>query len=222
LKKQLIFWVVIAGLIVGGLALLETRRIDTAKLDQAALYKIATTSPEGRFAKYPKLHPVSCPACPESGLQILASAVTKGRVAAAQGAGNYDSNTGKIKMVADEIRWEASLPKGFRPNFEHALRHEYGHALLDDWLKGAAQASAGGRQLAYLPYTEGTNDTGSYPKVLRPVLTEYHTVKPDIYGAVYYSSTFGEYMAESYARFCEGKSVPQGIAGFLRSQLSPK
>jgi hypothetical protein len=216
---RLVVLATIAVLVVSGGLAFERQRCAAKPPSAQALHTLATTTPEGTFAVYPKVHQVVCPDCPQSTWQVLIDATKKG--AGPQGAGNYDPKTGKIRIVAEEVRWEASLPEGMRPNFDHLLRHEYGHAFLDDWVKGAAPKDASGKQLAYLPYTEGTNDTGSYPKAMRPVLDEYRRVKPDVYGLTYYTSEFGEYMAESYARFCEGQYVSKATAAFLRSQLSP-
>lgn len=221
MKKQLVVWLVIGVVVVGGLTLLETRRADNRKLSAAMLHQIATKTPEGTFGTYPKVHKVVCANCDKSGVQILADTIKTGGVVS-QGAGRYDSNTGKITMVADEIRWEASLPAGMRPNFEHALRHEYGHAFLDDWLKAVGGGADSGKKLAFLPYTEGGAAVGNYPKNLRPVFREFRGINPNIYGVAYYTSTFGEFMAESYARFCEGKDVPPATTAFLRDQLKAR
>jgi hypothetical protein len=115
-----------------------------------------------------------------------------------------------------------------------ALRHEYGHALLVDILNRDAMGSyalSRFRSDAVLQLA-AWQSPGELPRVLRPIWSDFvaaHRSNPAIYGdwgapAGYYTSTFGEFFAESFAAYCVGNpEVPAGTAAALTEieQLEP-
>jgi hypothetical protein len=135
----------------------------------------------------------------------------------AQRGGNFDPATGRITILSEDARFEAGLPSPLQPHFRHVLRHEYGHALLFDWL----QATVGPeRSRAFFEATGvgGVPRQDAYPVALQPVIREFQALRRGtVYGDTYFTTTFDEYVAESYARYLDGDKVPPAARGFLQA-----
>lgn len=91
------------------------------------------------------------------------------------------------------------------------LAHEYGHALTADTLtvyeNGDMTAATKVLFDEVLDFGR-TNDTRELPTQLREVAREYQEVPENIYGSTYYTERLTEYLAQSFARYCSGQSVP--------------
>ena len=226
MKRYLIVACVLVVAVAGVTLLLEQLRARTPLPTQAQLYRMATESPHGRFTKVPRQHKVVVAPEDANALQLALRYYQRsqgGRIA--ERAGDFDEGRGVITILSEEARYEANLPPWLRPNFDHTVRHEYGHAFLDDLLKGMpstpppseAPKTTPVTRLAFLPYGADSDSKPdpTLPAILQPVVHEFHHAPRDIYGSPYYTSTFGEFIAESYARFCEGRYVPRVTAAFL-------
>ncbi len=219
--KRYLLMIAVFILAAGAAVVIVESMRSKAPPSQVRMYELASTSPQGRFRTLPKAHTVRVTHVDKTALDLLVGYIVKrGAPVVAEKAGNFDSKTGVIRILSEELRWEASLPEGMRPNFDHTLRHEYGHAFLNDFLK----AAAGGDQrlaatLSVMPYQTASAKAADWPGALVPLLEEYRKTPKTVFGSAYYTSTFGEYFAESYARFCEGKEVPAATRKFFVSQL---
>ncbi|MBI5231405.1 MAG: hypothetical protein HY876_04475 [Coriobacteriales bacterium] len=129
----------------------------------------------------------------------------------------YDPVTGRITILGQFERLQASLPVPWlQPSFRRALRHEYGHAFLDDWLRKEGISWRNGRYEAIT--TPGARlDPRDFPEELRPVIEEYRGLPRLLYGSPEFTSTFAEYVAESYARYADNERVPPRMEAFLDS-----
>lgn len=129
--------------------------------------------------------------------------------------GYFDPLSGEIHITGEVARTEAMAPVPWlQAGFRHALRHEYGHALLDEWLRDRAGPEAS----ALIPQVsqEESLQTSDVPPELAPLMRDYRD-EPQRYGSPYFTSAFTEYFAESYARFIEGEAVPSATKRFLAS-----
>lgn len=95
------------------------------------------------------------------------------------------------------------------------LRHEYGHALMSDIVardQGGDYTRSRVRTNALQLLTQ-ESDPRELPELLLPIFEDYTRAPRDIYddGLTldgYYTSTFGEFFAESYRRHLEGEPIP--------------
>ena len=134
--------------------------------------------------------------------------------------GYYDPKDGRIQITGGLARLSAAMPnEKLRSFYLRALRHEYGHAFLHDWLKTKkggdkawAASLAGPQQL----------DEKSFPEELRGPIAEYRAMSTSAYGQQYFMSSFGEFIAESYARLLFGLEVPPKTEQFLMASASSK
>lgn len=98
------------------------------------------------------------------------------------------------------------------------LRHEYGHALLSDLLVrdrgGDYYRSRKANALQEL--TQGDNPS-ELPELLLPIFEDYRSAPRSIYDRGmestrtipgYFTREFGEFFAESFARYLEGEPIP--------------
>lgn len=98
---------------------------------------------------------------------------------------------------------------------DSTLRHEYGHALMSDIVardEGGDYADSRVRTNTLQLLTQ-ENDPRELPELLLPVFEDYQRSPRSIYDEGrtqpgYYTSTFGEFFAESYRRHLEGKPLP--------------
>ena len=60
-----------------------------------------------------------------------------------------------------------------------------------------------------------TSDVRELPTALRDVATEYKSVPADVYGSTYYTERLTEYLAQSFARHCNGQPVPPVVEAWL-------
>ena len=119
--------------------------------------------------------------------------------------GGYDCRTRTVCIKNEFVCAEAGLPDKLRPQFVHALRHEYGHALTQDLLtvKYAAKPMA---NKSYQTLDEA-NQPREVSRVsvlvappLKPVVKDWQAAPSTIYGLEHNTDCFSEYLAESYAR----------------------
>jgi hypothetical protein len=218
-RRYLITAIVVVAAVAGLAMSVDALRSRAPRLTQAQLYLLATSSPSGRFSRFPAPHRVQIAHVDENTVQLALYYVIKSRglPATTETAGRFDSDSGVVNILSKEVSFEASLPAGMRPDFEHTLRHEYGHAFLHDWLLAHDDSGARGTQLAELTRATNVQEDAGRSATVRSVLREYRTVRPTIYGDTYFTSTFGEFVAESYAYYCEGRNVPSSTAAFLAS-----
>lgn len=101
-------------------------------------------------------------------------------------------------------------------NQASTLRHEYGHALASDLIardQGGDYVHSRLRTDALQLLTQ-TSDPRDLPPALKPLFEDYRSAPRSIYdaGAMavpgYYTSTLGEFFAESFRRYLEGESIP--------------
>jgi hypothetical protein len=125
----------------------------------------------------------------------------------AEAVGGYLWGTGEIVL---------------KPNATaNILRHEFGHALLADALvvyhdgdMAAATKTLLLKDDAVVNFGR-TSDINDLPEALREVATEYQSVPENIYGSTYYTERLTEYIAQSFAGFCGGHSVPPVVGAWL-------
>lgn len=125
----------------------------------------------------------------------------------------YEPGTGVIRITGDVTCAVAGLPPEMQALFRHVLRHEYGHALADDWREVNGLPAE-----PFLTYSDSGQSmrAAAFPDSISPVVAEFAEVSPNIYGPDYLTQNFDEYFAESYARFLDGKEVPPRTECFLR------
>lgn len=209
------FWVSVILVIVVGGTYVWANRVDPSAVPPEQYHRMATEFRGRAFGDLPGIKKVEVKSLEGGPLRYIKyyASVAINRTSEAQAY--YDSKRDTIFVVGEEACIEATLPEWLRPTFTHTLRHEYGHALLDDWLEGCGPASddAGAE---YFAYTDASGiDPSACPKGLKAVAEEYRALPEDTYGQPYYMQTFDEYMAESFARFIEGKHVPVATREFL-------
>jgi len=123
----------------------------------------------------------------------------------------------KVRRVADET-WKPEL-------YQRLLIHEYGHALLDDLVADGRYWSLP-RVWRYRNISSLTQDDESpslVPPGLRPLFTSYKTAPADIYAsehwrglmATHFTDSFGEYFAESFARWRMGDEIDPAVSAAL-------
>lgn len=117
--------------------------------------------------------------------------------------GSYDADRGTITIYA--LPWYGAVFTG-----RNALLHEYGHAAVQDVLtkklgRGKAAETIG--QL--IAFEQLDEPPASWPEELRLASLDYSRTASE-YGE-YAGSSFGEWLAESFAASVKGKTVPQSI-----------
>lgn len=222
---------------LAGVVRLWAGRIDPATISQSELHEIATTSEHFVMSPRPRERVVVIRKVTSAEVaRVLRSYMPPrfGPGPAAAISGSFDPETGEIHITGRVPRIQASLPAPWlQGSFRHALRHEYGHALLDEWLADETGVDWTDRATTFLreegeifDASDFTQDESGVPSVvpreLRPLVREYLAVRPRLYGSEYYTSTFDEYFAESYSRFLLRRSVPVEMRRFLAQFAQPK
>jgi len=206
------------ALVVVGFGWLWTARTDVRAIPQSVLHDEATVSKAATMAVLPKMHKVVIePVSDDRVVGVLASYLPPplGAGGKSEIQGFYDPKDGHIEITGGLARLSAAMPVApLRTLFYRDLRHEYGHAFLHDWTSARS-----GRDSVRAVSTQGSNkiDPESLPVELRAVAAEYRVVSPTIYGQQYFTSTFGEFVAESYARLLSGQEVPPATEKFLKT-----
>jgi len=121
--------------------------------------------------------------------------------------GNYTTRTAEIVL----LRGDTLTPT--------VLRHEYGHALLFDVLVrecGGDIADALRLDESVVASFSRTSDITTLPTDLRAIAREYQSQPTTIYGNRHFTTTFGEYVAQSFSRYCAALIVPVTTAAWLR------
>lgn len=216
-RRRLLALLTLLAVIGAAIVWLEAGRIDPRDVPQSRWYVMATRFPGGVFAPLPRehvvvIHPVNQP------LVLVAAAYLQQMRSGmrAERGGNFDGKTGVITILGEEPRVEAGMPSLLQSNFRHLLRHEYGHALLQDWLCATA-GQATGRYYSAAVSVPGEPFRESWPDAIHPMLEDYLSAPRNVYGDAYFTSTFHEYFAESYARLLDGQTVPAATRRFLLS-----
>ena len=218
MRRLLIILVIAGAVLLGSTSWLDTVRASTVTPTPNGLHAFAITAPDGVFSPYPKAHPIQMQPVGDHTLGLALAYLEKGVLGgpAIEEAGEYQMPSGVIKIVSEQVRFEASLPAGLRPDFDHTIRHEYGHAFLFDLMtaKVGFKTRRGVTFLTEMARSSPSLDL-AWPAGLRPVIREYRHVSRAIYSDPYYTSSFDEYLAESYARYGGGQSVPPATRKFL-------
>lgn len=164
-----------------------------------------------------------------------------------QGAlGMYMNDTGEIFIAAEKmesryVRWDDwNSPEEFEftctflgdYNVSTVLKHEYGHAFLNDYLIQSLGSTE------YINESFGTLIMDNelcryhqgdrflqrylYPRELQELFKDFENVSEWEYGDSHYTSNFHEYFAESYARFLEKKEIPERTMFFFMKTFNHK
>jgi hypothetical protein len=211
-------------LLVAGVHWAATTKPTPPALAQEDYHRLATQSEHGVFGRYPEPRRVEVTPVDKTYLQLAAEYVKQAAAREGVVAGQYDDVTRTVRVTSEFVYVAAGLPEEMRGLFTRTLRHEYGHAFAEDILKTecAIQADPSGEM--FLAYTESgaprnaANMLDHVSPELRPVVDDWHQVPANVYGRQYYTMTFGEYLAESYARFLNGDPVPDATRRFLQSR----
>lgn len=190
-------------------------RVDPAALSQDYLHRLGTTSDHVRMQPIPSRHEVIMDSIDVDDLGPLISGHLPRPFGSgtAQVQGWYDTSSRTIHVTGRLARASAASPiPAFRGIFVHALRHEYGHAFLDEWLR---RRTGSAKQIAEFSDPPELQSTNGLPGPLIAVVAEFRTQPSDLYGNPYAMSNFNEYFAESYARFLEGKPIAPQMERFL-------
>lgn len=204
---------VITALVVASLWVLHNLQ-DPASMSQEGWHYLGTGMSGAMMHPYPKVHKVVVQPLEKSTAEVLLGYIAGGTTV----EGEYDPNTGTIRIVGDLSRLQAGLPGPLQPTFRHTLRHEYGHAFLEDYCRAKGMDPMSPSFLACAQ--PGSHlDPKDFPRKLRPVLAAYRSASSDIYGMDYFTSTFEEFFAESYARYVAGDSIPGGVRSFFAGDV---
>lgn len=212
---------IVAVLVVVGWA--GTTQPRSPGLTQDEYYQLATQSECGTFSRYPEPREVIVHPVDKTYLALAFEYVRRAASRSIETAGRYEDQTRTVRLESEFVCASAGLPGLLRLPFEHSLRHEYGHAFVEDVLKAADAPKVGSGDEMYLAYTESTmprecaDEISCMPPELQPVLEEWRTSQADIYRLPYFTSTFNEYLAESYARYLGGYHVPDATRRYLES-----
>ncbi len=202
--------------LIAGVTWLWTSRLDVSTISQSQLHEEATVSQRVALVEYPKEHEVLIqPLSDDRVLPVLASYLPPplGSGGKSERQGYYDPKDGRIEITGGLARLSAAMPNPMlRAFFGRALRHEYGHAYLDDWMK--AKKADERAWVASLQNAQSI-DTSLLPAELQGPVEEYRSMSGTAYGQPYFMSTFSEFMAESYSRLLGGQEVPPKTEQFL-------
>lgn len=204
------------GLLGGALYVALTAPVRSSDISQELLYVRGTESEHADFSAWVKKRPVRIASSERRAVDVVseyARRVMSGEVVGGV-QGEYDTETGEIRILGDEVRIEAAFPEPLRANLYHTVRHEYGHAAMFQWLdeQGIDPADAAAIGLSAL---DGTPVPDRWPAEIVAVVQETATLESDVYGHPYLTSNLAEYLAESYARVLEGDHVPPRTRRFV-------
>ena len=206
------------ALVVVGIGWLWASRTDVRAIPQTVLHDEATVSKTATMSVYPKLHKVVIqPVGNDRVMAVLASYLPPplGSGGTSEIQGLYDPNDDHIEITGGLARISAAMPVDpLRVLFYRDLRHEYGHAFLHDWMKARGFLDSAWAATAL---DAKHINPANLPPELRATAAEYRVLDPAVYGAQYFTSAFGEYMAESYARLLSGLEVPPQTEKFLKA-----
>ncbi len=190
-------------------------RVDPASLSNAQYHEMATRSSSGwSFHEIPRVKRISIEPPRTDVLRTIGDYLQRASRSEGATEAYYDPDANTIFIVGEQACLEATMPRWLRPTFLHTLRHEYGHAMLADWLNAhETPGDPSGTLLAAVQVRRPR--AASLPARLRPVLTEYLRGPGETYDE-FYMTSFDQYMAESYAGFLDGQYVPPRTARFLR------
>jgi hypothetical protein len=216
--------IIIFAALAGAVFWAATNRPVPAAMTQEDYHRIATQSEHGVFTGYPLQREVVITPVDKSYLELAVAYVRQAISPMPHVAGLYDDQTRTVSVTSELVCATAGLPDRLQAPFVRTLRHEYGHAFAEDILKieCAVRTDASGE--TFMAYTEAAyhrDDAEVLPHVtpdLELVVRDWQESPPNIYGNAHLTSTFSEYLAESYARFLSGKPVPDATRRFLQSR----
>ena len=130
------------------------------------------------------------------------------------------SPAGTISVSPSALSWSAR-------RYKHLVTHEYGHALLDDVTSRGAYWSPLGLS-TYEYVSEMQRDDRLPPgsrSELRTIFATYQRSSPDAYAspmwrgamATHLTEDFGEFFAESFARWRSGETVDPAVGQALEA-----
>jgi hypothetical protein len=190
-------------------------RARASDLNQAQLYEWGTTGSDIEFEDV-RQRLVIVPPVEDNSREITMSYLARlfGTPATCSVVGTFDPRTGHIEIVGRPERFEARLPGKYKPNFYRTLRHEYGHAAFFQWAHANGIYPSSPR---FVPLGDEAAEPNpkDYPPKLQRVVREWSEQPEKLYGHPYLTSTFIEYIAESYAQLLDGNKVPPSTRRFL-------
>lgn len=215
LKRLLLAFVAVAA-IVWAFEWLDANRADPEEFSQEYLHSRATVSEHVDFSEWVSQRPVVVQAPEQTGWELLREYAYRVAMRQPMGGvqGEYDRQEDEIRILGDEVRYEATLPEPLRANFYHTLRHEYGHAAFFDW---ADEQDLDSETTVLISLSQPNSPPRDelLPTRLRPVVREWTALETTVYGDPYFMSNFAEYIAESYARVMAGRPVPPRTWAFV-------
>ena len=212
--RRLVWLLVLVVIIAGGLLYVRANRVDPTKVTAEEYRKIATEFDGGSFAALPAVKKIEVKPTNDDPLYYIKYYARLMFNRTSEGQAYFDPKQDTIHIIGDQSCLEATLPEWMRPTLKHTIRHEYGHAFLSDWLEACEPRKDPVGE--YLAYTDTAQpNAAACPPRLKIVMDEYTRVPQDVYEQPYYTRTFNEYMAESYARFVAGQYVPVETRAFL-------
>lgn len=128
-------------------------------------------------------------------------------------AGWFDPEEDSIHIVVP------AGSRSIRLTYLETLRHEYGHAFMQDWLLREAGSDYDADRLHRVLYRVSPDGSPlsveSLPEGLKPAAAEYLD-EPGHYGD-YPATHFSEFMAEAFAYYVSGEDMPPAALAFFRS-----
>lgn len=219
MPRWAIVYIVVIALLVGGVYAVDFLRADPALVSQSTWHREGTSSAEGTFHPLPWPRRVVVARDPDPLRGHIARHLQQREAGTlSEATGRFDAAQGRIVVLSEEARTEAGLPQAFHFVLRPAIRHEYGHALLYDWL--AAEVGEDDAVTLYGWSSTPRPPAWVFPAAIRPVVDEYREIPHGVYGLDYYTSTMSEYLAESYARVLAGEHVPPATKRFLLTLMS--
>lgn len=206
--------------VVAAGAWVDANRIDPASVPRAEYRRLGATSQAMSFRGMPEEREVVVLVPSAGSLRVLASYLPAplGKGGTQQEMGRYDPKNETIHILDEAAALQASLPDRVRPwldgLFLRVLRHEYGHAFMEDWMRGRQASEEARRACRECP--RAGPQPGALPPELAPLAEEWMASEPSLYGNPYLTSTFEEYLAESFARMVAGAEVPAATEAFFR------
>ena len=150
--------------------------------------------------------------------------------------GVFDGETGIIYLNGSKIlddkyneNWVKSILCDDEFSYKNILRHEYGHAFLQDYLilnlgdyENFIANTIGyyflDNNLTLVTQNSTDNFLFMYPKEIKNLINIYKNSPKEIYGYnFHYTENFHEFFAESYKRYLLNESIPDEFELFFNS-----
>lgn len=202
--------------VLTGAYVLDGYRVDPSDFSDEYLHERGTTSAHADFSDRIGVRPVVIDSDDCGGVRRLfecaGRVMTRQHISGIQA--EYDPEADEIRIIGEQVQYEATLPEPLRGGFYSVVRHEYGHAAFFDWLAAErVDPVVGNKILLAEPDTPPRREM--VPESLHEVMGEWSRQSRMVYGDPYFMSNFAEYIAESYARVLGGRTVPPATREFL-------